>query len=76
MGELLLLSPKLFFKSSFCEYLSLLLLRQHSLGYRKEEYSKDAPLLRDLIEDTLPLREGEEEKKPWRQVDLNSGPLS
>ena len=35
--------------------------------------SKDAPLLRDLIKDTVLLIA--EEKKPWRQVDLISGPL-
>ena len=33
---------------------------------------EDAPLLRDLIKDTLPLIE--DEKKPWCQVDSNSAP--
>ena len=42
------------------------------LGHRKN--SKDAPLLRDLIMETLLLMEVDE-KKPWRQEDLNSGPL-
>ena len=42
-----------------------------AIGNRKN--SKDAPLLRDLIKDTLPLIE--EEKKAWRQVDTNLGPL-
>ena len=35
--------------------------------------SKDAPLLRDLIKDTMPSIG--EEKKAWRQVDSNSGHL-
>ena len=44
------------------------------LRFFKRKDSKDAPLLRDLIKDTLPLIE-EEEKKPRRQVDSNSRPL-
>ena len=45
------------------------------IGNRKN--SKDAPLLKDLIKDTLPSIEEdeEEEKKPWRQENLNWGPL-
>ena len=40
------------------------------IGNKKQ--SKDTPLIRDLIYETLPLME-KEEKKP--QVDQNSGPL-
>ena len=35
---------------------------------------KDATLLRDLMK--MPLREGEEKKKPWGLVDSISGPLN
>ena len=60
-----------FFRSSFSVYLSLLGLRQHSWGYCRKR-SKDEPLLRNLIMDTLQLKE--EEKNPWRLVDSSSEP--